>query len=48
MIRILSLGAVLALALFLNACNTMEGAGEDISAGGNKITNAASNVKNGN
>jgi len=40
------LAALLALAVFgLSACNTMEGLGKDIKAGGQKIENAADRSK---
>lgn len=31
---------------FLSACNTIEGAGQDIEAGGEKIQQTADDVKN--
>ena len=43
--RIASIIAPLALVGLLAACNTVEGAGEDISAGGRAISNAAENVE---
>jgi entericidin B len=48
MYRLLTLAALFGLTLCLQACNTMEGAGEDISRGGQHLTNAAENAKNGN
>ena len=43
---LLSLFAVLAVATTLSACNTIEGAGQDISKGGQAISGAARDVKN--
>lgn len=37
--------AIFAAALFLNACNTVQGAGQDIKAGGQAISNASNDVK---
>lgn len=34
-----------AVAIFLHACNTMEGAGEDISAGGDALSDTAADAK---
>lgn len=42
----LSLLAISATALMLNACNTVDGAGEDIQAGGHAISHAAEDAKN--
>lgn len=39
--------AIFATALFLNACNTVDGAGQDIKAGGQAISNASDNVQHG-
>lgn len=40
-------GAVVALSLFaLGACNTIQGAGEDLKAAGDKIEDTASENKN--
>lgn len=36
---------VLGLAALVGACNTVEGAGKDISAGGEAITKGADNVQ---
>lgn len=36
---------IICLPLFTAACNTMAGAGEDISAGGQKIENSAEQNK---
>lgn len=44
---LLSTLAICAVSLFLNACNTVEGAGEDIQAGGEGISNAAQEVRDG-
>jgi predicted small secreted protein len=41
--KILTAGAMLA-ALALMACNTIEGAGRDISAAGRAVSNTASDV----
>lgn len=38
--------AMLFLTGFLSACNTIEGAGQDIEAGGEKIQKTADDVKN--
>ncbi len=47
--RALAMAAVLAMAAgTLAACNTVAGAGKDISAAGHATTKAANNVKNGN
>lgn len=40
------LTAAFMLAVTLNACNTMEGAGADIKAGGSKLENSADAHKN--
>jgi len=47
MIRIvLSILTICTVSTFLHACNTMEGAGEDIQAGGEKISETAADAKN--
>ncbi len=43
---LLSLLSVCVLSVFLQACNTLEGAGEDIEAGGEAISDTASDAKN--
>lgn len=43
----LSLATVLALGLALAGCNTVGGAGEDISAAGKAVTGTAEEVKKG-
>jgi predicted small secreted protein len=45
MIKTVLLATVLTATLLLGACNTMEGAGEDISNGGHDLTHAASDSK---
>ena len=47
MYKLLTIAALFGLTLCLQACNTMEGAGEDISRGGQHLSTAASNAKNG-
>ena len=42
----IALIATLSLLPLLAACNTMEGAGEDIQAGGNKLERSAEKHKN--
>lgn len=37
--------AIFAATLFLNACNTVAGAGQDIKAGGQAISNVSNEVK---
>lgn len=37
---------IAAMAFLLGACNTMEGAGKDIEAGGEKVQDTAKDVKN--
>lgn len=44
---LLSAIAICVTALTLNACNTVDGAGEDIQAGGNKISATAQEVQHG-
>jgi predicted small secreted protein len=39
--------ATLLAALALSACNTLEGAGQDVKSVGQGVTNGASAVKNG-
>ena len=46
MTRALSAGVLLA-ALALAACNTIEGAGQDVKSVGQGVTNGANAVKNG-
>lgn len=43
--KILSTLLMLAFAVSLSACNTMEGAGQDIQKGGEKIEDAADRNK---
>ena len=38
--------AALACSLAVSACNTVEGAGKDVSAAGHAVTDTASDVKN--
>ncbi|MDR6626216.1 entericidin A/B family lipoprotein [Caulobacter segnis] len=38
--------AAVATALLVSACNTIEGAGRDISAAGRAVSNTAKDVKN--
>ena len=45
--HMLSLLAVLGLALGLVACNTIEGAGKDVSATGRAVSNTAEETKQG-
>ncbi len=40
--------ALLVAALFLAACNTIAGAGKDVSAGGEAVSDAAETVRDGN
>lgn len=42
---LLSLLAICSFSVFLNACNTVEGAGEDIKAGGEAISDTAADAK---
>jgi entericidin B len=46
-LKTLGLAALAAGCLALVGCNTIAGAGQDIQAGGNSISNAADKVKNG-
>ena len=41
----IGLASTLAMSLALTACNTMEGAGQDIQQGGEKLENAADKHK---
>ena len=43
---ILSILAICTVSTFLNACNTMEGMGKDISKGGDAIADTAQDAKN--
>ena len=43
--RIAKIVAILALPLIVAACNTMEGAGQDIQAGGKSLENSADKHK---
>lgn len=43
--RLIALFLVAASFAALSACNTMAGAGEDVSAGGNALTNSAEKAK---
>ncbi|HEY4803595.1 MAG TPA: entericidin A/B family lipoprotein [Paraburkholderia sp.] len=43
--RLIALFLVAASMAALSACNTMAGAGEDVSAGGHALTNAAEKAK---
>ena len=43
---LLSLLTVCTLSVFLHACNTIEGAGEDIEKGGEAISDTAADAKN--
>lgn len=42
---LLSAIAICVTALSLNACNTVDGAGEDIQAGGHAVSHAATKVQ---
>lgn len=44
-IKILFILSVLSLTTILTACNTMQGAGEDLQAGGHALSKAASDAK---
>ena len=44
--RFALLAAVILLPILTSACNTMAGAGEDISAGGQKLEHSADEHKN--
>ena len=47
MLRILmSFLTICTFSVFLHACNTIEGAGEDIEAGGEAISGTAQDAKN--
>ncbi len=39
--------AVLSLCFFITGCNTVSGVGKDLEAGGEKISETAEEVKNG-
>jgi predicted small secreted protein len=41
----LTLSAIAAATLFLHACNTVEGVGEDMQAGGSAVEEAANDSK---
>ena len=43
--KLISAFLILAFAVMLSACNTMEGAGKDIQRGGEKLENAADKNK---
>ena len=43
---LLSALAICVTALSLNACNTVDGAGEDVQAGGHAISRSAEHVQN--
>lgn len=45
---LLSAAAICITCLTLNACNTVDGAGQDIQAGGNAISRASNDVQHGN
>ncbi len=47
-ISVLMVAAAMALAVGLSACNTVEGAGKDVSAAGSAVTETAQDVKEGN
>jgi predicted small secreted protein len=44
--RRISMLAGVAAALLLGACNTVEGAGKDVSSAGNAVAKAAKDAKN--
>lgn len=44
--RYISFAAIMLLPLFTIACNTMSGAGEDLSKGGQKLQKSAEENKN--
>lgn len=44
--RILTLTALLAVTVLLSACNTVEGAGQDIERGGEKLSSASRDARN--
>lgn len=43
--RIVKIAVILALPLMIAACNTMEGAGEDIQGGGKALSSSAEKHK---
>ena len=43
--RALIILAAMAVSLTLSACNTVEGAGKDVSAAGHAVTNTADDAK---
>ncbi len=45
MVRHLITAGLIAGALLAAACNTVEGAGKDVSSAGNAVTNAADSAK---
>jgi predicted small secreted protein len=45
MVRKIVAVAVMVGALAVSACNTVEGAGRDVSSAGNAVSNAASDAK---
>jgi predicted small secreted protein len=45
---LLTVAGLMAAAASLSACNTVAGAGKDVSAAGKATTNTANDVKNGN
>lgn len=45
MIRSITTAAIVALGLFTAACNTVEGAGQDVSSAGKAVSNAANDSK---
>jgi predicted small secreted protein len=44
--RIITITVVLALPLLISACNTLAGAGQDVSATGNAVSSTAEKTKN--
>jgi predicted small secreted protein len=47
-ISVLMIAAALALSIGLSACNTVEGAGKDVTAAGTAVSDTAKDVKEGN
>lgn len=45
MVRKIVAAAVVAFGLFTAACNTVEGAGKDVSSAGDAVSDAASSAK---
>ncbi|MDO9460994.1 MAG: entericidin A/B family lipoprotein [Alphaproteobacteria bacterium] len=41
-----SIGAIMAMALFVSGCNTVEGIGQDVESAGSAIEDTARDVKN--